>query len=71
MRSWAEQIDELVLNGLYADALALLDTIDAALLPDKVVLVLDICLLTWLTRFLGPTSDADTSIKCRSTIPCI
>lgn len=36
MKSWGEQVDELVEVGSYADALALLDTIDAALLPDKV-----------------------------------
>ncbi|KAF5379787.1 hypothetical protein D9615_005708 [Tricholomella constricta] len=35
MRPWAEQIDELVRDGQYADALALLDTIDEAVLPDK------------------------------------
>lgn len=36
MKFWGEQVDELVEVGSYADALALLDTIDAALLPDKV-----------------------------------
>lgn len=36
MKPWAEQIDELVQEGQYADALALLDTIDEAVLPDKV-----------------------------------
>jgi Vam6/Vps39-like protein vacuolar protein sorting-associated protein 39 len=36
MRPWSEQIDELVIAGQYSDALALLDTIDGALLPDKV-----------------------------------
>ncbi|TFK62037.1 hypothetical protein BDN72DRAFT_933557 [Pluteus cervinus] len=35
MKSWAEQIDELVLTEAYADALALLDTLDVSLLPDK------------------------------------
>ncbi|GLB44890.1 putative rab guanyl-nucleotide exchange factor [Lyophyllum shimeji] len=35
MRPWAEQIDELVRDGQYADALALLDIIDKAVLPDK------------------------------------
>ncbi|KAF8071649.1 hypothetical protein FPV67DRAFT_1746459, partial [Lyophyllum atratum] len=35
MRPWAEQIDELVREGRYADALALLDTIDEAVLPYK------------------------------------
>ena len=36
MRPWSEQIDELVMTGQYSDALALLDTVDSALLPDKV-----------------------------------
>jgi hypothetical protein len=36
MRSWEDQIDELVQRGLYSDALSLLDTLDADLLPDKV-----------------------------------
>ena len=36
MKSWSEQIDELVLAGKYSDALALVDTIDEILLPDKV-----------------------------------
>jgi len=36
MRPWSEQIDELVIAGQYSDALALLETVDGALLPDKV-----------------------------------
>jgi hypothetical protein len=36
MRSWGDQIDELVQRCLYSDALSLLDTVDKALLPDKV-----------------------------------
>ncbi|KLO10830.1 hypothetical protein SCHPADRAFT_906559 [Schizopora paradoxa] len=35
MRSWSEQLDELVERESYEDALALLETIDAATLPDK------------------------------------
>ncbi|PCH42287.1 rab guanyl-nucleotide exchange factor [Wolfiporia cocos MD-104 SS10] len=35
MKSWSEQVDELVEGGMYADALALLDTIEEAVLPDK------------------------------------
>ena len=37
MKPWGEQVDELIDAGKYADALALLDTIDVALLPDKVL----------------------------------
>ena len=36
MKSWGEQIDELVVAGSYLDALSLLDTLDAAVVPDKV-----------------------------------
>jgi len=36
MKSWGEQVDELIDAGKYAEALALLDTIDTDLLPDKV-----------------------------------
>ncbi|KAG8924938.1 Vacuolar morphogenesis protein 6 [Tulasnella sp. 418] len=35
MQSWGKQIDELVERGEYADALTLLDTLDASLLKDK------------------------------------
>ncbi|KAF8486196.1 hypothetical protein DFH94DRAFT_623079 [Russula ochroleuca] len=35
MKPWGEQVDELIDAGKYAGALALLDIIDAALLPDK------------------------------------
>jgi hypothetical protein len=40
MRPWADQIDELVTTGQYADALALLDTIDQAVLLDKVTAII-------------------------------
>ena len=36
MKSWGEQVDELVGAELYLDALALLETIDPTILPDKV-----------------------------------
>jgi len=36
MKPWGEQADDLIDPGKYAEALALLDIIDAALLPDKV-----------------------------------
>ncbi|PSR72950.1 hypothetical protein PHLCEN_2v11187 [Hermanssonia centrifuga] len=35
MKPWGEQIDELVDAGSYADALALLESIDSVVLPDK------------------------------------
>ncbi|KAG0694684.1 vacuolar sorting protein 39 domain 1-domain-containing protein [Suillus ampliporus] len=35
MRSWGDQIDELVQRCLYSEALLLLDTLDQGLLPDK------------------------------------
>jgi hypothetical protein len=36
MKPWGEQADELIDAGKYTEALALLDIIDVALLPDKV-----------------------------------
>ena len=36
MKPWAEQIDELVLEQRYSDALALLEVLDHERLPDKV-----------------------------------
>lgn len=38
MQSWGEQVDELVAQGHYSDALALLDTIEQTQLTDKVCL---------------------------------
>ena len=38
LKPWSDQLDELVLAGQYLDALALLDTLDDAALPDKVYL---------------------------------
>ncbi|KAG6893123.1 hypothetical protein C0995_001581 [Termitomyces sp. Mi166 len=35
MKTWAEQLDELVIDGRYADALALLNILDEVVLPDK------------------------------------
>ncbi|KAI0267682.1 hypothetical protein BC834DRAFT_923439 [Gloeopeniophorella convolvens] len=35
MKAWGEQVDELVDAGRYSEALALLETIDPAVLPDK------------------------------------
>ncbi|KAF8183420.1 hypothetical protein BJ912DRAFT_906001 [Pholiota molesta] len=35
MKPWSDQLDELVLAGQYSDALALLDTLDEAAIPDK------------------------------------
>ena len=39
MRTWAEQIDELVDNETYDEALSLLATIDKKNLPDKVCII--------------------------------
>lgn len=36
MKGWGEQVDELVADGSYDEAIKLLDTIDEAVLPDKV-----------------------------------
>jgi len=40
MKSWGKQIDELVVAGSYLAALSLLDTLDVAVVPDKVETVL-------------------------------
>ena len=40
MKSWEEQIDELVVAGSYLGALSLLDILDVAVVPDKVGKVL-------------------------------
>ena len=37
LRPWAEQIDEMVTAGQYANALDLLEILDQVLLPDKVI----------------------------------
>jgi Vam6/Vps39-like protein vacuolar protein sorting-associated protein 39 len=39
MKGWGEQVDELVETGAYEDALTLLNTLDTAILPDKVRLL--------------------------------
>lgn len=44
MRTWSDQINELVDDERYIDALALLDTIDNVTLPDKVAPSLLQCL---------------------------
>lgn len=36
MKPWGEQVDELVEAESYKEALELLETIEAAILPDKV-----------------------------------
>lgn len=46
MKPWAEQIDELVQSGQYADALALLGTLQEAVLPDKVKQILPLVSFT-------------------------
>ena len=54
MKPWGEQVDELVAVGSYADALALLNSIDITLLPDRVSKgPLHVCIPILLT---GPLS---------------
>lgn len=50
MRTWAEQIDELVDNETYDEALSLLATIDKKNLPDKVC-VISIRMMLSQTRY--------------------
>lgn len=51
MHPWNEQIDELVEKGSYLEALALLESIDEALLPDKVFLS-ESCVLQGIDFFI-------------------
>lgn len=36
MKGWGEQVDELVAEGAYSEAIKFLETVDEAVLPDKV-----------------------------------
>jgi Vam6/Vps39-like protein vacuolar protein sorting-associated protein 39 len=45
MRTWVEQIDEMVIAGQYSNALDLLDILDQVVLPDKVNIYGDV--KTW------------------------
>ncbi|KAH7925859.1 hypothetical protein BV22DRAFT_1064252 [Leucogyrophana mollusca] len=59
MRSWGEQVDELVQRGAYADALSLLDTLDPAILHDKEQRQIRIRALNAVAQFrLGKFDDA-------------
>lgn len=62
MKSWGDQIDELVVAGSYLDALSLLDTLDVAVVPDKVGKLL-ISMSSTLTP-AGPTSRRYPIIVC-------
>jgi tetratricopeptide (TPR) repeat protein len=62
MRSWGDQIDELVQRCLYSDALSLLDTLDKTLLPDKDQRRTQIRALHAVSQFrLGKFDDAINS----------
>ncbi|KAJ7220172.1 hypothetical protein GGX14DRAFT_585899 [Mycena pura] len=60
MKSWGAQIDELVVAGEYADALAVLDILDAAALSDKEQRVTLIRGLNAVAQFR--TAQFDTAI---------
>lgn len=42
MKTWVAQLDELVEEQRYSEALLLLDTLDQAVLPDKVQMTLSL-----------------------------
>lgn len=69
MRPWSEQIDELVQQGAYGDALALLDNVDQTVLPDKVSIHVsqpDMSASLLVTNTcIGATPDSHTSITRR------
>jgi len=66
MKSWGEQIDELVVAGSYLNALSLLDTLDVAVVPDKVGKLLA-SMNSTLTP-AGPTSRRHPIIVCSLVI---
>ena len=65
MKPWNQQIDELVEGGAYTDALALLDSLDAALVADKVGPAASIWLADLTKRFVGTTTEASSCIASR------
>ncbi|KAH9481762.1 Vacuolar morphogenesis protein 6 [Psilocybe cubensis] len=58
MRPWTEQIDELVLDGKYSDALALLDTLDESSISDKEQRRIQIRALDAVSQFRAAKYDA-------------
>jgi hypothetical protein len=59
MKSWGDQVDELVEASSYADALALLDVIDQVVLPDKVSIIYNAGkMFLTLTEFICRKLDA-------------
>jgi hypothetical protein len=72
MRSWADQVDELVLGGFYADALQLLDVIDDAALPDKVTHILFFdTRANWSMVQIGAKTHSHSRIERSLAIPRI
>jgi len=70
MRSWGDQVDELIHAEKYGEALALLNTIDAALLPDKVLRSMPL-VTPADTHFLeGQAHIPDQGSRCSVAIPC-
>ncbi|KIY43844.1 hypothetical protein FISHEDRAFT_67630 [Fistulina hepatica ATCC 64428] len=51
MKPWAAQLDELVMNGLFSDALAMVETLDETALPDKESRRAVICALNAVSQF--------------------
>jgi len=70
MKPWGVQVDELVDAGMYAEALALLNSIDAAVLPDKVCTVALAQLLTDSPTSGGATHEPGKITRRSITIPC-
>ena len=70
MKPWTEQIDELVLEKKYSDALALLDVLDDEQVSDKVI-TFHSPVAAEITDFPTQDSKTDTypSSECRVTVP--
>ncbi|KAI5122751.1 hypothetical protein M0805_009834 [Coniferiporia weirii] len=61
MKTWGEQVDELVQDGSYPEALALLESIDEATLPDKAPRRAKIRALNAVSQF--KKSDFDSAMN--------
>ena len=69
MKSWGDQIDELVVAGSYLNALSLLDTLDVVVVPDKVegVFISTSSVLTTCRLNVMPSSNHCMRFRCSRT----
>lgn len=68
MKSWGEQIDELVVGGSYLNALSLLESLDSAVVPDKVNKITSTSpSLTFRRISVAPSSGRCMRSRCSRT----